>query len=58
MGQPAKYRQHARVCQAHAESAESEHERELLVELAQHWDGLAEAVERLLDAPSRSPANS
>ncbi len=47
MQQVAKYRRHAQRCRERAERAASLAERELLHELAGHWDAIADLHEQL-----------
>jgi hypothetical protein len=42
-----RYRDHARQCRDLAAGTEAVEERELLLELARHWDALAGILERM-----------
>ena len=42
-----RYRRHASRCREHAEQSGNPAERELLLELAHHWDAIADLHERV-----------
>lgn len=48
MKKASEYRQHAKECRSLAASMESPEQRELLLEMARHWDKLAEDRARLI----------